>query len=268
MDVTAIKGFMFDLDGCIYSGNRLYPGVPELLDLLLATGKKIMFVSNNSTDRAEKIRSKLIDMGLPAEDSMILVATELVGNYLHERYGSLRVTVVGSRDLKAALKKSGHETVSLDSMEPIDAVVVGRDTEFTYQKLEHCGRHLARGARLIAANLDLYHPGENGNLVPETGSLVAAIRSVANTNAEVVGKPTAYPFNRALALNGFTPSECVMIGDNLFTDIQGGLNAGMLTVWISHNTPLSGEAGILPHKTVSHMAELYQDWSVLEKKII
>jgi HAD superfamily hydrolase (TIGR01450 family) len=268
MDVSAIRGFLFDLDGCIYSGSQLYPGALELLRLLHETDKKIMFVSNNSTDRAATIRAKLLDMKAPAENSTILVATELVGTYLNERYGTLTVAVVGSADLIAALEESGHLVVPLEGTEPVDAVIVGRDTEFTYQKLEHCGRHLSQGAKLIAANLDLYHPGVHGELVPETGSLVAAIQSIAKTEVEVVGKPTAYPFNRALSLHGLLPSECVMIGDNLFTDIQGGLDVGMHTVWISHAAPLSGETGIAPHKTVKQIAELYLDWSELVTKTL
>lgn len=266
MNFPTLKGFIFDLDGCIYSGSRVYPGAAELLHMLQANGRKIMFVSNNSTDRTEKIRAKLLAMGLPAEDSTILVATDLVGSYLFERYGSLTAAVVGSRDLNDALKDAGHETVSPDSDEPVDAVVVGRDIEFTYQKLERCSRHLARGAKLVAANLDMYHPGEDGGLVPETGSLVAAIRSVIQVEAEVVGKPSAYPFSRALALNGLAPSECVMIGDNLSTDIQGGLKAGMFTVWISHNTPFPGNTVNFPHKTVNQIEELYEEWAGQMKK--
>ncbi|GAB7388467.1 HAD-IIA family hydrolase [Bacillaceae bacterium] len=266
MKFITLKGFIFDLDGCIYSGSRVYPRAAELLHMLQAYGKKITFVSNNSTDRAEKIRLKLLAMGLPVKDIPILVATELAGSYLRERYGNLTVAVVGSRDLNDALEEAGHATVPLDSTDPIDALVVGRDIEFTYQKFAWCIRQLARGAKLVATNLDMYHPGEDGSLVPETGALVAAIRSIIKTEVEVVGKPAPYPFARALALNGLTPSECIMIGDNIFTDIQGGLNAGMFTVWISHNALISEDTGVFPHKVVSGIKELYEEWAGICKK--
>ncbi|MGM0878130.1 MAG: hypothetical protein ACQEWV_26315 [Bacillota bacterium] len=77
-NVNKISVFIFDLDGCIYSGNKVYEGSKELLTYLIDTDKEIFFLSNNSTDQAETIRQKLINMGLPVEKTTILVATELI----------------------------------------------------------------------------------------------------------------------------------------------------------------------------------------------
>ncbi|MFC5653233.1 HAD-IIA family hydrolase [Paenibacillus solisilvae] len=251
--------YIFDLDGCIYSGNRVYPGARKVLTTLIETGRHVFFLSNNSTEASQTIRNKLIDMDLPVENIPILVATELIGPYLAEKYGAARVYSIGSMELEKSLRRSGHQVLPLGCGEQCDFVVVGRDTSFTYQKLYDCVRCLTNGARLIAANLDFYHPGEDGVRVPETGSLIAAIQAVTGINhVESVGKPFSYPFIEIIQQKDLNPENCLMVGDNPYTDVKGGYSAGMHTAWISHGNSFPIELGFQPNLTLSCIGEFLE----------
>ncbi|MBM7707099.1 HAD superfamily hydrolase (TIGR01450 family) [Chryseomicrobium aureum] len=256
-NVNNISAFIFDLDGCIYSGNKVYEGSKELLTYLIDTEKEIFFLSNNSTDQAKTVRQKLINMGLPVGKTTILVATELIGEYLYETYGSVHVLPIGTEQLKESLQEQGHKICLSDREDSCDFVVVGRDTSFTYDTLHKCTKYVMNGAKLIATNLDLFHPGEDGYRVPETGALIAAIQAVSGIEeVQVVGKPFIFPFNKITQKTGLTLNNCVMVGDNPYTDVAGAHAAGVKTFWISHGQSFPSELGYQPDLTCKSMKEL------------
>ncbi|MBP3962564.1 HAD-IIA family hydrolase [Paenibacillus lignilyticus] len=227
-----VKAFFFDLDGCIYFTDTLAPSAGKLIERLKQEGKKVGFITNNSRLTAREVEMKLHKMGLEIPSEDIFTATDLTGLYIKNKYGNKRVKSVGSDGLNAALASAGHELLPLDSEKESDVVVVGRDITFSYATLEKVAGEVDRGAILIGANADGYHPGSNGKRVPETGALIAAIESVTGRKAEYVGKPESNLFLYGMQAFGCSEKESVMIGDNYYTDIIGGKHAGMHTVWI------------------------------------
>lgn len=259
--VDHISAFIFDLDGCIYSGNKVYEGSLEFLTYLIEEKKEIYFLSNNSTNQSETVRQKLIKMGLPVENTTIFVATDLIGEYLFEHYGPVNIQVIGTNELKESLKGQGHKICPLDDEEPCDFVVVGRDPSFTYQTLSACARSVMKGAKLIATNLDLYHPGEDGNRVPETGALMAAIQAVSGVDeVPFIGKPFIYPFRKIIDETGHEPERCVMVGDNPYTDVAGANGLGVKTIWISHGHAFPENLAFKPDFTFQSMKSLAESF--------
>lgn len=230
--LSTVDAFFFDLDGCIYHTDQLASGANELLELLRQSGKKVGFITNNSRETGVEIAKKLKNMGLSVTPGQIVTATEMTGAYLKEKYGSLNVTVVGSEALGQSLERWGHHVLALEGAEKVDAVVVGRDTEFTFDKLHLVAELEGKGARVVSTNPDMYHPGKGGVRVPETGALIAAIEAIIQKSVEYVGKPDPYLFQFGMNLFEAAPSKSVMVGDNLETDIKGGIQAGMHTIWI------------------------------------
>jgi NagD protein len=112
-------------------------------------------------------------------------------------------------------------------------VLVARDIEFSYAKLERASRYVQAGARLVATNTDASHPGEYGYRVPETGALVASIQTVAGEHVRVLGKPEVYLFRKALERLGVPAHRAVMVGDNPRTDVAGARRAGICSVWLN-----------------------------------
>ncbi|SEN81790.1 HAD-IIA family hydrolase [Paenibacillus sp. OV219] len=227
-----VKAFFFDLDGCVYFTETLALRADTLVERLKQEGKKVGFITNNSRLRAYEVKAKLHNLGLDIPSEHIFTATDYTGLYLKKKYGNKRVKSVGSVGLSAALATAGHDLLPLDAEEQADIVVVGRDITFSYATLERIAKELDRGALLIGVNADGCHPGSQGERIPETGALIAAIEAVSGRKAEYVGKPEPHLFLYGMQAFGCSEQESVMIGDNYYTDITGGKHAGMHTVWI------------------------------------
>jgi 4-nitrophenyl phosphatase len=264
MILNSLKVFLFDLDGCIYYGNELAPGAKEILHMLRAAGKQIGFITNNSRQTAAEILVKMNQFGLEVHQYEIFTATDCTGHYIQQHYGFCKIKVAGSQSLSGSLERIGHQVLPITSYTKADLIVIAKDTDFTYSKLNALVQDALQGTPIIGTNPDRYHPGEKGNRTPETGSLIAALEGVIDRKVvEYVGKPAPYLFQQCMELYGAKPDECVMIGDNLETDIAGGNLAGMTTVWMRGEgmEKASSEAIIADKKadfTVSNLMELLQ----------
>ncbi|MFB9275888.1 HAD-IIA family hydrolase [Cohnella cellulosilytica] len=258
MNFDAYESFIFDLDGCLYSGDTPYPGAADLISYLLKLEKQVFFLSNNSTETSEQVLGKLSRLGFQTGGTTAIVATELIGKYIYENHGLSVVSAIGSGVLENSLRDVGHQVVALDGDRHVDFIVLGRDEAFSYHKLTVCVNRMFAGARLITTNPDLYHPGLHGLRVPETGALLAAISAVKGENqVESIGKPHPYPFQTIVNLTNADRSKCIMIGDNLLTDIKGGAEFGMDTVWISHENVLPADTRIQPDFIYASIAQFY-----------
>lgn len=257
-----IRAWLFDLDGTLYFGNEPAPGALATVNRIRSIGGKVLFVTNNSRHSSHDIKAKLGKMGIEAPAGDIVTATEYTGRYLLEKYGPLVVSVAGSPAFEAAHQLAGHEICPLGDNACIDAVVIGLDESFSYEKLEQIVYALSKGARLVAANSDLYHPGLSGRKVPETGALVTAVEAASGIRADYMGKPGPYLFRYALALHDVPPAQALMVGDNYVTDIMGGKKAGLHTVWLNRVTgslAAKGQANDWPAADliVPHLPEFY-----------
>ncbi|WP_461209440.1 HAD-IIA family hydrolase [Desulfocurvus sp. DL9XJH121] len=241
--LTGYDAYIFDLDGCVYFGERPAEAAADLVGLLQALGKETFFLSNNSSHAPEEQREKLRAMGIETDAEHIYLASTITGRSLRERHGPCRVCVAGADGLAEQLRLLGHTTEPPDSDAPCDFLVVGRDPLFSMQRLEHCAEQIRRGSRLIATNLDTYQPTLAGGMSPETGALVAAITAMTRAEPDSVGKPNPYAFSCIMDDFGLPPERCLMIGDNPATDIRGARLAGMDACWITLDRAADGHHG-------------------------
>lgn len=254
---TRFPYLLFDLDGTVFSGDMPYPGVVSLIDRLKRSGYELVYISNNSTETSRMVSAKLCGMKIPTRPEQIVVATDLVGKYLENQYGRAKAAVLGSHALEAAVKACGHLVVSLNDDALIDALVVGRDVKFNYERLTWAARLLRSGAEIVAANPDLYHPAPNGDRIPETGTIVAAITALSGTSAATyLGKPGTFFFQELMFTRGLKPSECIVIGDGACTDVAGAIASEMKSIWISHGSTFPAGLAFQPDITISEIVEL------------
>ncbi|WP_410513317.1 HAD-IIA family hydrolase [Paenibacillus sp. BR2-3] len=254
-----MKAFLFDLDGCIYYGDTPAAGAKELLELLKHEGKRCFFVTNNSTQTAKEIASKMSRIGIDSEPDEIIAVTDNAGHYIKGKFGGcVKVKVAGSEALQSSILDAGHELIPIDNPEPADVILVGRDVTFDYDKLQMIVNDAHRGAKVIGANCDSHHVGSGGKIVPETGSLIASIETMIGMKVEHIGKPSPYLFEHVMNRYGIAPDHCMMVGDNYRTDIIGGSQAGLKTVWINeYNQNIQEEKdGIIPDYIVNNMDHL------------
>ncbi len=228
--LAGIKAVLLDMDGVVYRGNQLLPGVNELLTFLRETGRTYLFVTNNATRTPAMFASKLTRMGVSATPDQFLGSAEVAAAWLAEQYPQGgRVQIVGQDGLYVALLSHGFELAE-DPMHA-DFVVAGMDMHLTYPKLAAATLAINHGARFIGTNADVSFPTEMGE-TPGTGSILALLQTTTGVAPEIAGKPYPAMFHQAMQRLNVTPAQTLMIGDRYETDIVGAVELGILTAGV------------------------------------
>lgn len=230
-----IKLFLFDMDGTLYLGNRLYDFTIELLETLRTTGRRYLFMTNNSSKSVEDYIKKLEKLGIKATREDFITSSQATAWYLKQNYPTHRLYVCGTRSLKKELEREGF-TVT-ENLDEVDCIVMGFDTELTFQKLEDVSRILLTRENIpyIATNPDYVCPTEFGS-VPDCGSVCDMIFNATGKRPVVIGKPSPLMPQLAMAQHGYAKEETAVVGDRIYTDVKSGLNAGITGILV-----LSGE---------------------------
>ncbi len=237
--VERYSDFLLDLDGVIYLNQEPIPDAVEFISRLRKMGKGVLFLTNNSKYTRSEYREKLSGMGIESSDDDFMTASVATASFLEENYDLDHKSVyhIGGRGLEEALRGTRLRLLAGEEGTGADFVVVGWDTELTYDKLRIACLALHAGAVFIATNSDATFPAPDG-LWPGAGSIVSALETAAGREALVVGKPNVYMLQAALSITGGKTDRTLMIGDRLETDILGGWRAGLDTCLV-----LSGVAG-------------------------
>ena len=195
------RGFVFDLDGCVWQGDVLNPGAGDTLTALHRAGRGVAFLTNNSRATGSDIRAKLHRLGLPWVEHT-LTPLEILGQVVAERFGPSRVLVIGAPELAAVVAAAGHEVIEVADFRKATVVAVGNDFDLSYERLAAASRAVAAGAPLVTPNVDPRLPIENGDFMPGCGAIVAAVSAAGGAQPIVVGKPEPPLFRIALARLG------------------------------------------------------------------
>ncbi len=234
----SIDGFVFDLDGTVYLGDRALPGAVETIETLRAQDKHILFVSNKPLEPRHAYAAKLTRLGIPTSTDDVITSGYVLGYHLARQYPSLRYYVVGEQPLLDELRSHGLDIAGeFDAQDPkdviqpegIDAVVIAFDRTLDYRKLNTAYQALQNGARFFATNADKMCPMPGGG-IPDAGATIAALEHITGRKLELLaGKPSLLIMQVALDRLGLPAERCMMVGDRLETDMRMGQQAGMVT---------------------------------------
>ena len=228
------KLFLFDLDGTLYLGDRLFGGVCELLSLIRTRGGQYRFLTNNSSRSVAAYVEKLARLGVAAEESDFLTSVDALISYLRTQGDKdRRYYVCGTESMKSQLRAAGFAIA--EGRADADALLMGFDTELTFQKLEDAYILLGQGVPYIATNPDWVCPTFYG-FVPDCGSVCEMLWRATNRRPVVIGKPEPLMPQLAMREAGTSVRETLLVGDRIYTDIASGANAGIDTLLV-----LSGE---------------------------
>ena len=232
---------LVDLDGVVYRGADPVPGVAAVLADRAARGDDVVYVTNNSMHYRAEYQTRLAAMGCPVTPDKVVSSARATAVYLQEHDpGIRRVLVLGAGGLERELLDVGYDVVGSGtaatrvSQEGIDgyaaagnpdAVVVGLDPNLTYLRLSVAADCVRAGAHFIATNRDPVYPTERG-LRPGAGSLVAAVAATTGVVPVSIGKPAPFLLEAAAHAVGREPSEAIMIGDSLGTDLAAARAVG------------------------------------------
>ncbi len=233
--VSTVKLYLFDMDGTLYLGDRLYDFTKDLLKEIRRTGGKYLFMTNNSSKSVADYVKKLEKMGISATREDFMTSSQATAYYLKKHHWNQVLYVCGTESLKEELRSEGF-TVSED-ITKTQCIVMGFDTELNFQKLHDISYLLLTQPDLpyIATNPDLVCPTEFGS-VPDCGSVCQMIFNATGKRPVVIGKPSALMPELSMDKMGVCKEETCVVGDRIYTDIKSGLNAGTVTVLV-----LSGE---------------------------
>ncbi len=230
---SKIKALLLDLDGTVYAGDHEIPGASEFIRKCRTAGIRSVFATNRSNRTPEVVCDQLNSYGIGCVPDDVVSTSIATARYV----GSGTAFIIGEYGLQKALEDQG---IVITENSP-DYVIVSIDQQFTYDKLKLACKLLDKGAKFIATNMDPRLKLQ-GTTVPGTGSIVAAVMTASGRNPIVIGKPERHLMDMAIDKCHCLPSEALVIGDNLDTDIAAGIHAGIDTVLLL--TGVSTEADV------------------------
>ena len=221
------KGFICDMDGVIYHGDLLLPGVKEFVDWLYKEDKKFLFLTNASGKSPKELQQKLWRMGLDVDESHFYTSALATAKFISRQHPGCSAYVIGDPGLYNALHDVG---IMMNDVDP-DYVIIGETVNYNFEKICRAMHHVSNGAKLIGTNTDLTGPSESG-IFPACRALVAPVEITTGVNAYYVGKPNPLMMRTGLRMLGVHSDEAVMIGDRMDTDIIAGIESGLDTVLV------------------------------------
>ncbi len=228
------KLFLLDMDGTIYLDDQLFDGTVDFLNYVNQIGGKYLFLTNNSSRSVTAYVEKMAKLGIATTAEDFLTSVDALILYLNANHPGKLCFASGTRSFRQQLEQGGIRLTE-NREDPVEVLVVGFDTELTFQKLEDCCILLGRGVEYVAANPDWVCPTWYG-FVPDCGSVCEMLYRATGRRPVFIGKPQPEMALIAMERFGFRPEETMIVGDRLYTDIACGLNAGIDACFV-----LSGE---------------------------
>ena len=242
--------FIFACDGVIWKGDSLIDKVPAVLEMLRKAGKKIFFVTNNSTKSRKGYLGKFTSLGLEVEAEEIFSSSFAAAAYLEQtkfKETGKKVYIIGEVGIEEELDlvgvpwigggsdagkkielKSGY---ALPYDKDVGAVIVGFDREINYHKIQYAQLCINEnpGCELIATNLDAVTHLTDAQEWAGNGAMTGAIKGCTGREPTLVGKPSPLMIDYMVDKYGISRDRICMVGDRLDTDILFGQNNGLLS---------------------------------------
>ena len=156
------KGFICDMDGVIYHGNRLLPGVKEFVDWLYRENKNFLFLTNASERSPKELQQKLWRMGLEVDESHFYTSALATARFISSQSPGCSAYVIGGAGLIMALHDEG---ITMNDVDP-DYVVIGEGNNYNYENILKAVRLVTNGAKLIGTNSDRSLRGRHNPRLP------------------------------------------------------------------------------------------------------
>ena len=227
LDFNQKRGFICDMDGVIYYGNRILPGVREFIQWLQDEKKEYLFLTNNSGYTPKELNQKLARMGLDVPEEHFYTSALATAAFLREQAPGCSVFAIGEAGLLNALYDAG---ITMNDVNP-DYVVVGEGRSYSLDTLTKATNLVMTGAKLIGANSDVSGPIEDG-IAPACRALVAPIEMATGKQAYFCGKPNPLMMRTGLRILNVHSEEAAMIGDRMDTDMVAGIETGLYTTLV------------------------------------
>ncbi len=242
-EVLNKKGFICDMDGVIYHGNRILDGVADFVNWLQENDKEFVFLTNSSERTPHELSMKLGRMGLNVDADHFYTSAMATAEFLSTQKPGCTAYVIGEAALTKALYDHG---IYMNDVNP-DYVVVGETRTYSFEKIEKAINLVRAGAKLIGTNPDITGPTEKG-IMPATGALIAPIEIATSKKAYFVGKPNPLMLRHGLKKINCHSEEIAFIGDRMDTDIIAGIESNVDTVLVLSGVTSLEDINLFPYR--------------------
>jgi HAD superfamily hydrolase (TIGR01458 family) len=219
------QGVIFDIDGVLTYQDMVFPGAPQVVDLLRRQGLTLRFLTNSTLKSRRSCAAKLREVGFYIDDAEVLTASYITALYLRQ---------IKPRSVWVMVERQGVEefvdfTQDLDNPEYI--VIGDNRSSFDFAHLSQALRLLRSGAKLIGMIPELVDTTQ-GALELNVGSWVHMLELASGVPATYIGKPYRYAYEFTLRSMGLEKSQVIAVGDRTGTDIQGANDFGIPSVLV------------------------------------
>jgi NagD protein len=251
--LTDKNGYICDMDGVIYHGDRLVDGAKEFVDWLKREDKKFLFLTNSSAKSPKELKQKLSRMGIEVTEDDFYTSALATASFLAGQNPNTGVYAIGESGLINALYDAGFHT---DNIDPT-YVIVGESRTYNYEQVELAVHLVLKGARLIGTNSDLTGPTEKG-IAPACRALIAPIELATGREAYFIGKPNPLMMRHAIKKIGCRREETLIVGDRMDTDIIAGIESEIETALVLSGITAKEDLPLFPYKP-DHVLEKAAD---------
>ncbi len=237
------KGYICDMDGVIYYGNRLVEGAKEFVGWLKNEGKRFLFLTNSSSKSPKELRQKLFHMGIDVDPEDFITSGQATASFLASQNPNTGVYVIGESGLINALYDAGFY---MDQVHPT-YVIVGESRTYNFEQVELAVHLVLNGARLIGTNSDLTGPTEKG-IAPACRALVAPIELATGRKAYFIGKPNPLMMRHAIKKISCRREDTLIVGDRMDTDIIAGIESEIETALVLSGITKQEDLAMFPYQ--------------------
>ncbi len=253
-----MRGVIVDLDGTVYRGGELLSGTKAGIEKLREAGLDILFFSNNPLKNGEAYVERLDSMGLDVDGWQACSAGGVTTEYLVENHTEERILCIGHDELREQFETAGLQLT--DNPAEAEVLVVSWTPEFDFSDMQDALDATDETVTFLGTDPDRTFPLEENSIVPGSGAIIGAVASVIGRDPEkILGKPSEVALEAALGRLQHDPSECLIVGDRLDTDLRMGDRAGMTTVLVLTGVTSRediAEANIEPDYVIEHLGEI------------
>jgi NagD protein len=225
--IQSKKGFICDMDGVLYHGNRLLPGAKEFVEWLHKNNKRYLFLTNSSERSPLELKQKLARLGLDVGEEHFYTSALATASFVASQTPGGSAYVIGAAGLINALYDAG---ITMNDVNP-DYVIIGETPSYNYESIVRAVGFVNNGARLIGTNPDITGPSETG-ILPACRALVAPVELATGKDAYFIGKPNPLMMRHARRILALESEDTAIIGDRMDTDIVAGIESGIDTILV------------------------------------
>ncbi len=224
------KLFVFDMDGTIYLGSKVFPFAIRFIENLRKNGKKVLFFTNNASRSSKTYFDRLTKMGFSPAMEEIMTSGDVTAEFLIRHRKDKTVYLVGTPDLEENFRERGIKLLSGDE-ERADIVVTSFDLTLTYEKLKNACQFIMNGAEYLSTHPDFNCPTENG-FIPDSGAISAFVTASTGKEPVYFGKPYKETVEMISEFTGILKEDMCIFGDRLYTDIALGKRHGVTVILV------------------------------------